>query len=369
MNKIKNSYDVIVVGAGPAGAVCAYKLSKYGMKVLLIEKEKLPRNKTCTGIVTQNVLRIIEQETGKSPMNQCVFPYYYKFFSYYVKNNAKPINIGNCDEDKCYSFTRADFDYWLVSRAKEQSVDVIELCTYCEIIYMTSESIRVKVMLRNNGEAQYFEVDSKYLIAADGMNSKIRTQLFPERNIIKKNFCRQEYYEGSCDLDPHVYHTFVTNPVAKEPIWFFFKDKYVVLGFHAYSNYQLQQKRKQIIAYLKDKYNLKVGKLIRSEVCCETTNYTVQKLKTNKLDFVLGKKNYPVLFVGEAAEMVDAVSSGIYVAVKTGCLAAEAVHLYDNEEIRKGRKLYDIYEELSKEILNDITENWTKFYYKMKNFF
>lgn len=367
-NKVDNSYEVIVVGAGPAGAICACKLAKYGKKVLLIDKEKLPRNKTCTGIVTKKALNIIEQETEKSPKYQCVFPYYYKSFSYYIQNNMMPINIGNYNEDQCYSFTRADFDYWLVERAKERSVDVVDLCTFCRIVHMTEDLIKVKIMLRCNGKAEYIDITAKYLIAADGMNSKIRTQLFPERDVIKKNFCRQEYYEGNCSLDPHVYHTFVTNPVAKEPIWFFFKDKYVVIGFHAYKKQQLNEKRIQIIEYLQEKYGLKVEKFIKSEVCCESTNYTVQKLQAGRLDFVLGVNKYPILFIGEAAEMVDAVSSGIYVALKTGCLAAQAVHIYEETEI-EDRNLYNIYEELCKEVVNGITENWVKFYNRMKRFF
>ncbi len=43
------SYDVIVVGAGPAGASAAHDAAAAGMRVLLLEKHPLPRHKTCGG--------------------------------------------------------------------------------------------------------------------------------------------------------------------------------------------------------------------------------------------------------------------------------------------------------------------------------
>jgi geranylgeranyl reductase family protein len=45
-------YDVIVVGAGPAGTTAAHHCAKGGLKTLLLEKERLPRVKPCAGGVT-----------------------------------------------------------------------------------------------------------------------------------------------------------------------------------------------------------------------------------------------------------------------------------------------------------------------------
>ncbi len=59
-------YDVIVIGAGPCGCIAARTLSKSGLEVLLLEKCKLPRYKSCSGILIEKSMRFIEQQFGCS---------------------------------------------------------------------------------------------------------------------------------------------------------------------------------------------------------------------------------------------------------------------------------------------------------------
>jgi len=42
-------FDVAVIGSGPAGASAALELAKNGITTVIIEKETLPRYKTCGG--------------------------------------------------------------------------------------------------------------------------------------------------------------------------------------------------------------------------------------------------------------------------------------------------------------------------------
>src|SRR5437763_1405562 len=44
---VMDRYDVLVVGGGPSGAACAYWLADAGHDVLLLEKKRYPREKTC----------------------------------------------------------------------------------------------------------------------------------------------------------------------------------------------------------------------------------------------------------------------------------------------------------------------------------
>jgi geranylgeranyl reductase family protein len=51
------TYDVVVVGAGPAGATAAFHLARAGARVALVERETLPRHKTCGGGLVARALR------------------------------------------------------------------------------------------------------------------------------------------------------------------------------------------------------------------------------------------------------------------------------------------------------------------------
>jgi flavin-dependent dehydrogenase len=51
-------FDVAVVGAGPAGATAALTLARRGLTVALLEKDALPRYKTCGGALVARGLAL-----------------------------------------------------------------------------------------------------------------------------------------------------------------------------------------------------------------------------------------------------------------------------------------------------------------------
>ena len=53
------SYDVAILGGGPAGSVAAYRLADAGASVLLLEKATFPRDKPCGGGVTGRAARLL----------------------------------------------------------------------------------------------------------------------------------------------------------------------------------------------------------------------------------------------------------------------------------------------------------------------
>ena len=51
------SYDVAIVGAGPAGSTTAYRLARAGARVLLVDKARFPRDKPCGGGLTLRAVK------------------------------------------------------------------------------------------------------------------------------------------------------------------------------------------------------------------------------------------------------------------------------------------------------------------------
>ena len=62
-------YDLIVAGAGPAGSACAITAARAGARVLLLEKDRFPRQKVCGEFVSAESLRLLESLVGSQIRN------------------------------------------------------------------------------------------------------------------------------------------------------------------------------------------------------------------------------------------------------------------------------------------------------------
>src|ERR1700754_2597880 len=57
----QDPWDVVVLGAGPAGSIAARQLALNGYQVLLIEKSRFPRFKVCGGCLSGAALDVLEE--------------------------------------------------------------------------------------------------------------------------------------------------------------------------------------------------------------------------------------------------------------------------------------------------------------------
>ena len=57
---MEHRYDIVIIGAGPAGAACAITLRQLGASPCVIDRATFPRAKTCAGLVTGKTSRLID---------------------------------------------------------------------------------------------------------------------------------------------------------------------------------------------------------------------------------------------------------------------------------------------------------------------
>ena len=65
--------DAIVVGGGPAGSSCAWKLREAGLDVIVLDRAKFPRCKLCAGWVTPEALSDLELDPRDYPLSLMTF--------------------------------------------------------------------------------------------------------------------------------------------------------------------------------------------------------------------------------------------------------------------------------------------------------
>lgn len=58
------SYDAIVIGGGPAGSTCAWRLRQAGLRVLVQDRQRFPRDKICAGWITPQVVESLALDVG-----------------------------------------------------------------------------------------------------------------------------------------------------------------------------------------------------------------------------------------------------------------------------------------------------------------
>lgn len=150
--------DVVVVGGGPAGSTVARRLALSGRKVLILERARFPRYKTCGGAVTVGVKELLDFDISPAVERTAREV----FFSYRGRGRRR----ARVEDDLAiFMVMRSTFDDLLLSKAREAGVEVIE---DEQVVALTNKAEAVGV--RTKKGSRY---EGKVCIGADGASSRV----------------------------------------------------------------------------------------------------------------------------------------------------------------------------------------------------
>src|SRR5262245_19272324 len=104
--------DVAIVGGGPAGSTCAWKLRQAGLDVVVLDKATFPRDKVCAGWITPAVVDELELDVDDYRRSR-VFQPITGFRTSVLKGPEVESHYGR---PVSYGIRRCEFDHYLLER-------------------------------------------------------------------------------------------------------------------------------------------------------------------------------------------------------------------------------------------------------------
>ncbi len=326
-------YDVIVIGAGPAGCTAAKTLAGNGFRVLLAEKFKLPRYKSCSGQLINKTLYLVEKHFGE-PVPACV--------TCVPAENRGMIftNDKGCEyrfELPGLNVWRSSFDEWLAKKAERFGA---VLRDETAALYCKEENDTVTVTFK--GKSVYTE-KARIVIDCEGVVGTLKRTLLPCKPQYITTY--QTYNQGSIDLDHHYFYAYLQPEFSEYDAWFNVKDNQLVLGVSVKAG-DVVPYYDRFIAYMMEKHGLRIERQLK------TDRWLMPHILPGcKIDYGVGR----VLFAGETAGFLNPMGEGISAGIESGYCAAQAIMRYfDDLEM-----VYSDYREKAKPLHSYMKRQWS----------
>lgn len=331
-------FDVAVIGSGPSGASTAFHLAKKGISTVLIEKEKLPRYKTCGGGFVYRGRRNLPFDISSVVERE------FHTVDIFLGNT---LHFKTEREDPTITMIMRDsFDNLIVEEAKKQGINLLEENKLTDITFDGDNAILT---------TDKTQLTAKFVVAADGALSptakmagwteetrKLIPALEYEIEVPEEDFNRlKDQVRFDIDAIPYGY------------AWNFPKKNHLSVGVASTKKARINLK----------KYYQEYLETIGIKTILKESQHGFQIPIAPRTDGFI-KNN--VFLIGDAAGFADPITAeGISNAIYSGVLVAEAISESDLS-LQKATELYN--NKLNEKLIPEIkTGLWlAKWFYEQK---
>jgi geranylgeranyl reductase family protein len=289
-------WDVMVVGAGPAGCAAAYDLAAAGHSVLLLDKSSFPRLKACAGGLTIKAVKALRYS---------IDPVVKEVVRRVRLENGSVFSWLKSRETICVMTVRAELDEYCLNKTIAAGACFRRISPVLQIVRSGNE-----VHLRTAGEAYR----ARYLVGADGASGQVR-RLCAEDSWFSQGFAlevRTTAARQDVDL------TFDFGAVPGGYAWIFPKREHLNVGVYAPA-LSAGLTKIRLLSYVKQRLG------------ADTTDHVIGQYLGIGAGACEAQHVQPdlrdrIFLVGDAGGFVDPLTGeGIYGALLSGQAAANAI--------------------------------------------
>jgi flavin-dependent dehydrogenase len=319
-------YDVLIIGAGPAGTSAAALLAEKGRRVLVLEKETFPRYHIGESLMpycwfTLNRLGLVEEMQRRAFTKK----YSVQFVTQDGRQSAPFYFFQHYDHPSSitWQIERAEFDQMMLENARAKGAEVREGTPVLGVL--RDDSGRVIGVEARGSDGEKFQVFAPVTIDCSGRDRVTtgRDGWFARDPMLNK-LAVWSYWRGA-KRDPGIDEGNTTVAYVEGRGWFWYiplKDDIVSVGIVAEKDYLFSESKDPAAimareigrnAWIKD--HLSVGEQFGDYFVTAEFSYRSKHPATDGL-----------LLAGDAFAFLDPVfSSGVFLALKSGEMAADAV--------------------------------------------
>jgi flavin-dependent dehydrogenase len=331
-------YDVIIIGAGLAGCSAARELAVSGYNVLLVERFKLPRDKSCSGILIKKSMELVRRYFGEDTPESVMCTLHDNRGMIITDDKGQEYRF----EQQGLNIWRKPFDYWLAQKAVESGAELRD-----STIAMSCEEQDDSVIVNFQGASSYAE-RAKLVVVCDGAAGSLKRQITHK----PQNFITtyQTFNKGSIDLDHHYFYAWLQPHLSEYDAWFNVKDDYLIFGVAVKDTRKLEHYYAEFISYMQKHHKAKIEKQEKAE------RWLMPQIMPG-CPIEYGHSR--VLFAGETAGFLNPMGEGISSGLESGYAAAKAIEGIDLSGYLDLKTLHLLYQDYTSELIDYMQRQWS----------